>query len=308
MVTGSSGFVGKHLVGNLNMHNFYQVVCAGRTHSKTSGGFLLFDLDSDFELASDLTTVDVVVHCAARVHIMSDKVCNPLEEYRRVNAKSTIRLARQAADAGVKRFIFLSSIKVNGEQTLKDKPFTPHVSSPPLDPYGLSKFEAEQELMAIAKETGMEVVVIRPPLVYGPGVKANFAAMMNLVSKGLPLPLGGINNRRSLVYIGNLVDLIVTCLSHPKAVNKVFLVSDDQDVSTSDLLRLMARAMNKPCRLLSVPEGWLLRLTNLIGKPGIGERLCSSLQVDISQTKTCLEWQPPYTLDDALNRTVNKAS
>ncbi|MCG7587626.1 SDR family oxidoreductase [Photobacterium sp. OFAV2-7] len=306
LITGSNGFVGRHLSKCL-INSSYDVVDAGRTQPKTKNNFLLLDLDSNFDITSELASIDVVVHCAARVHVMDDNAKDPLVEYRRINKDATLTLAQQAAKAGVKRFVFLSTIKVNGEYTNEGNPFTPQVSSPPLDPYGLSKYEAEQGLIVIAKETGMEVVIIRPPLVYGPGVKANFAAMMNLVSKGLPLPMGSINNSRSLVYIGNLTDLIVTCLSHPKAANQVFLVSDDQDVSTSDLLRLMAKAMNKPCRLLPIPEKWLRSLTTLIGKPGIGERLCGSLQVDISQTKTCLGWQPPYTLGDALNRTVNKA-
>lgn len=308
LITGGNGFVGKYLADWLKSYGSYQVMCAARSHQRTGSNFLYLDLESDFELVSDLAGVDVLVHCAARVHVMNDAASDQLTEYRRVNTEATLRLAKQAAKAGVKRFVFLSTIKVNGEQTPEGKPFTADISSPPSDPYGLSKYEAEQGLMAIAKDSGMEVVIIRPPLVYGPGVKANFAAMINLVSKGLPLPLGSINNRRSFVYIGNLVDLIVTCLSHQQAANQAFLVSDDHDVSTPDLLRLIAKAMGKPSRLIPVPELWLLRLTTVIGKPGIGERLCGSLQVDITKTKTCLGWQPPYTLDDALNRTVNKAS
>lgn len=307
LITGANGFVGRHLENYVKAHSPYSVVCASR-QPKGAKAHITLDLDTDFYITPQLVDVDAVVHCAARVHLMQDEASDPLAEYRRVNTQGTLNLARQAADAGVKRFIFLSTIKVNGEQSFEGKPFVPQISSPPSDPYGLSKYEAEQGLMAIAKETGMEVVIIRPPLVYGSGVKANFASMIKLVSMGLPLPLGGIDNRRSLVYIGNLVDLIVTCLSHPNASNQVFLVSDDEDVSTSDLLRLIAKAMGKSSRLLPIPARWIRSLTRCIGKPGVGERLCSSLQVDISQTKSCLGWQPPYTLGDALHLTVKKAS
>jgi len=304
LITGGNGFVGQNLDCFFQKHSQHSIVCAARSPQSTSSGFLSLDLDSDFNISAQLADVDVIVHCAARVHLMQDNASNPLAEYRRVNTTGTIELARQAADAGVRRFIFISTIKVNGESTPCDIPFQAAVARPPEDPYALSKYEAEQGLLALAKESGMEVVIIRPPLVYGLGVKANFNSMMNCVKKGLPLPLGAIENRRSLVYVGNLVDLIVTCLDHPGAVNRTLLVSDDEDVSTTQLLKKIADAMGRKSRLLPIPSKYLLLLTKVLGKAAVGERLCSSLHVDISETKSCLQWTPPYTLDEALKLTV----
>ena len=306
LITGSNGFVGQYLDNYLKVQNRYSIICASR-RPRSHKQSIVLDLASEFDVTPDLADIDVVVHCAARVHLMQDDASDPLAEYRRVNTQGTLKLARQAADAGVKRFIFLSTIKVNGEASEIDRPFTPELARAPLDPYGLSKYEAEQGLLELAQETGMEVVIIRPPLVYGPGVKANFASMMSIVSKGIPLPFGAIHNQRSMVYVGNLASLIELCLTHPEAADRVFLVSDDEDVSTTSLLKAMAAAMNRPSRLLPVPEKWLLAITKWLGKPGIGERLCGSLQVDISETKSCLGWRPPYRLGDALKQTVQKA-
>lgn len=267
-------------------------------------GYHAVDIDSQTDWALHLQNVDVIVHCAARVHVMNDDEKDPLTVYRQVNTAATLHFAHEAAKAGVKRFIFLSSIKVNGEATDVGKAFTSHVGNAPTDPYGQSKYEAELGLLALAKDTGMEVVIIRPPLVYGPGVKANFAALLNLVRRGVPLPFGAIHNKRSLVYLDNLIDLILTCISHPKAANQIFLVSDDDDVSTTELLRKIAEAFGRSPLLLPVPSSWLMALTRCIGKPSIGERLCGNLQVDIEPTKTCLDWRPPYNLATALERTV----
>ncbi len=240
------------------------------------------------------------------VHVMNDSSSNPLEDFREVNTHGTLNLAQQAADAGVKRFIFISSIKVNGESTELGLPFKSDDHFIPTDPYGLSKYEAEVGLRKIAEKTGMEVVIIRPPLVYGPGVKANFAAMMKWVNKGLPLPFGGIkNNKRSLVSVDNLVDLIITCIDHPKAVNQTFLVSDDEDLSTSQLLSNMASALNVPNRLLPIPASWLSLVAKLLGKPAIAQRLCGSLQVDISKTKKLLNWRPPYSTAECMKKTAD---
>ncbi|MGF1872913.1 UDP-glucose 4-epimerase family protein [Photobacterium indicum] len=304
LITGVSGFVGAALASHLEQTNSFALLRTTRLETGTNK--LAIDFSDDFNVENELDSVEAIIHCAARVHLMEDDANNPLEAYRQVNTLGTLRLAQQAADAGVKRFIFLSSIKVNGESTQPEYLFTPNILSVPTDPYALSKYEAEVGLLKLAEDTGMDVVIIRPPLVYGQGVKANFASMMNVVRKGIPLPLGAINNARSLVYIDNLIDLIVTCISHPKAANQVFMVSDNQDVSTSELLRKIAKAMGKNSRLLPIPQSLLLLATRLLGKQAIGQRLCSSLQVDISKTKSMLNWQPPYTIDEALTITVKE--
>jgi len=236
---------------------------------------------------------------------MNEDAGDPLAEFRRVNVDGTLRLARQAAEAGVRRFVFVSSIKVNGEHSQPGHPFTADEIPAPGDPYGVSKCEAEAGLRALSQETGMEVVIIRPPLVYGPGVKANFLAMMRWLQRGVPLPLGGVTaNRRSLVFLDNLVDLIVTCIDHPAAANQTFLVSDDEDLSTAALLRRMAAALGRPARLVPVPAGLIVFGAKLIGRPGIAQRLCGSLQVDIGKTKAFLGWAPPISVDEGLRRTA----
>ncbi|MCG6202521.1 UDP-glucose 4-epimerase family protein [Psychromonas antarctica] len=307
LLTGSTGFMGKVLVQSLDKDRI-ELILAGRDGEKKSDCHYIyinsFDSDSQFDLRSH--KCDVAIHCAARVHVMNDSSANPLEEFREVNTYGTLNLAQQAADAGVKRFIFISSIKVNGESTELGVPFKPDDTFMPTDPYGLSKYEAEVGLRRIATDTGMEVVIIRPPLVYGPGVKANFASMMKWVNKGLPLPLGGIkDNKRSLVSVDNLVDLITTCIDHPNAANQTFLVSDDEDVSTSQLLSNMAIALEAPNRLLPVPSSWFTFAARLIGKPAISQRLCGSLQVDISKTKELLNWTPPYSAAECMKKTAD---
>lgn len=244
----------------------------------------------------------VVLHCAARVHVMADKSKNPIEEYRRTNVLGTLNLAQQAAGAGVRRFVFISSIKVNGEATALGRPFFADDIAAPLDPYGISKMEAEQGLRDIATTTGMEVVIIRPPLVYGPGVKANFQSLMRWLARGVPLPLGSINNWRSLVALDNLVDLVTTCISHPAAANQTFLVSDDEDLSTTQLLQRMGQAIGRPARLIPVPPSLLKVGARLVGKPELAQRLCGSLQVDISKTRQLLGWNPPISVDEGLHR------
>ena len=260
------------------------------------------DLDKPIDWSSVISGQDVVVHTAARAHIMKDECADPLSVYRAVNSAGTLNLASQAAAAGVKRFIFISSIKVNGEQTVTGQPFSWHDRPSPDDFYGTSKHEAEQGLRALASETGMEVVIIRPPLVYGPGVKGNFASMIKLVGKGLPLPLGAVHNKRSLVALDNLVDLIVTCIDHPGAANETFLVSDGEDLSTTQLLQGVAEAMGKPSRLIPVPVSLLQFGATLLGKKAVAQRLLGSLQVDISHTQKCLNWTPPLTVKQGLQR------
>ncbi|HGF7147559.1 TPA: UDP-glucose 4-epimerase family protein [Vibrio cholerae] len=307
LLTGSTGFVGTNLVKSLTLKSDYIVKSAVR-HAVNQDDGLLFEVgdinaSTDFELPLKNTTV--VVHCAARAHVMDDKEAEPLTLYREVNTAGTVNLAKQAIDSGVKRFIFISSIKVNGEGTLVGCPFKTEDNHAPEDDYGLSKSEAEKQLVALAKDSSMEVVIIRPTIVYGPGVKANFASLMRLVSKGIPLPFGSITqNKRSLVSINNLVDLIVTCIDHPKAANQVFLVSDDHDVSTAEMVRELAIALDKPTWQLPVPI-WCYKLFGkLFGKSDIVDRLTGTLQVDISHTKETLGWKPPQTLQEGFKQTA----
>ncbi len=235
---------------------------------------------------------------------MDDQAKDPLAEFRAVNVAGTLNLARQAVSAGVKRFVFISSIKVNGEGTASGKPYTADDTPMPVDPYGISKLEAEQGLQALSQETGMEVVIIRPVLVYGPGVKANFRSMMSWLRKGIPLPLGATGNKRSLVAVDNLVDLIATCIDHPAAANQTFLVSDGEDLSTTQLLQRMGKALGRPARLLPVPASLLQAGAAMLGKRAIAQRLCGSLQVDIGKTRELLGWAPPVSVDDALRKTA----
>ncbi|WP_407363169.1 NAD-dependent epimerase/dehydratase family protein [Pseudomonas luteola] len=264
-----------------------------------------FKISDDFssELAI-LSDIDVVVHCAARVHVMDDKELDPLAAYRQTNVIDTLALARNAAIAGVKRFIFLSTIKVNGDSTAGRRPFSSQDISAPNDPYGLSKYEAECALQNLSRATGMEVVIIRPVLVYGPGVKANFLNVMSLLYRRVPLPLGSVHNKRSFVAIENLVNLIICCMDHPAAANEVFFASDDDDISTSDLLRRLGGFLGRPARLLPVPVFLLEKGAHMLGKQAFAQRLFGSLQVDISRTRDLLQWSPVVTLDEALKQTA----
>ncbi len=260
-------------------------------------------LSSDTDWTAALRNVEQVVHLASRVHVMNDKSSDSLAEFRRVNVEGTSALASQAAAEGVKRFVFLSSVKVNGEFTEAGHPFTADDVPAPEDPYGVSKHEAEQLLRQISAETGMEVVIIRPPLVYGRGVKANFAAMMRWLARGFPLPLAAVTqNRRSLVALDNLVDVIVTCLNHLAAANQTFLVSDGEDLSTAELLKRMGSAMGHPARLFYVPPAMLKLGATVLSKRGIHQRLCGSLKLDINKTRQLLGWTPLVSVDEGLLR------
>jgi len=300
LITGYSGFVGQALVSALRDDSIHLVGRKPQPH--LTHPFFEKQLTADEDYTDSLKGVTVVIHAAARVHVMEDNTADPLAAYRAVNVDGTLNLAKQAAASGVKRFIFISSIKVNGEGTLPDRPYTPFDQSNASDPYGISKAEAEQALKVLADETGMQLVVIRPPLVYGAGVKANFAAMLKLAKKNLPLPLGAINNFRSMVALDNLVDLIITCINHPKAANQTFLVSDDHDVSTTELLKLMVKACGKKPLLIPVPMSWFRLVGKLTGKQAIVDRLCGNLQVDISHTKQTLGWKPPITVEEGVAR------
>lgn len=302
LVTGASGFVGKALCRLLVESNMS--IKAVVRNSDSTGGVVVIPIgeicgETDWQDA--LVGVDCVVHLAARVHVMNETEADPLVAFRRVNTLGTEKLARDAANAGVKRLIYLSSIKVNGEETT-DTPFNEQVAQPPVDPYGLSKWEAENSLRQISAETGMEVVIIRPPLVYGPGVKGNFLTLLKLVSKGLPLPLARVKNQRSLVSLGNLIDLIRECIVNPQAVGETFLVSDGKDLSTSELIRVIAAGEGKSPRLMPVPL-WLLNAgAIMLGKKAIATRLLGSLQVDISKAHRILGWVPPYSAENEIRK------
>lgn len=305
LVTGATGVVGGAVLARLRGIPGMHPVAAVR-HGKAGAidgtAVTVGDLSAQTDWSSALVDIDVVVHAAARVHVMNDTVGDPLNEFRRVNVQGTLQLARQAAQCGVRRLVFISSIKANGEMTTAGRPFTADDVLSPADAYGVSKMEAEHGLRQIAAETGLEVVIVRPPLVYGPGVKANFEAMMRWLARGVPLPLGAIHNCRSLVAIDNLVDLIVTCLTHPAAANQAFLVSDGEDLSTTQLLRRMSVALGKPSHLIPVPVFLLKVGAVLLGKPDIAQRLCGSLQVDITKTQSLLGWVPPSTVDEGLKK------
>lgn len=306
LVTGASGFVGKFLCADLSEHR-HSVVAALRSADTQLEGVervIIGTIDRTTNWTAALQNIDVVIHLAARVHVMHEAAADPLKEFRAVNVDGTLHLALQAAEAGVKRFIFISSVKVNGEHTKIGMPFTEEHAAHPQDAYGLSKLEAEQGLFLIAQQTGMEVVVIRPPLVYGAGVKANFASMMRVVKRGIPLPFGSIHNKRSFVYVGNLVSLILRCIEHPAAANQVFLVSDDHDLSTTELLRACAVALGVKPRLLPVPQSLIEIGATLLGKRDAAQRLCGNLQVDITKAHTLLGWTPPISVADGLKATA----
>jgi nucleoside-diphosphate-sugar epimerase len=306
MLTGANGFVGRAVLCQL-VNSGYKVRPVVRSHLLKSPCQVLPQVIADFESDNDLSAamdgVKQIIHLAARVHVMDDQPLH-INYYRQVNVTGTLNLARQAARAGVCRFIFVSSVKVNGEVTLPGRAFRADDKPAPLDLYGFSKMEAERGLREIEAQTGMEVVVVRPPLVYGPGVKANFASMMRWVGRGIPLPLGSIHNSRSMVALDNLADFLVTCVGHPKAAGQNFLISDGEDVSTSELLRRTAMAMEKKILLLPVPSPLLTFSALLLGKRKVAKRLCSSLQVDIEKNRQLLGWTPSITLDEGLKKTV----
>ena len=306
LVTGASGFVGSALCAYLIAKGHAVRGAVRRTSDKPLPGVdvrVVSDLSADTNWSEALAGINVVVHCAARVHIMNEASVDPLAAFRETNVKGTACLVKQVVDKGVRRFVYISSVKVNGEVT-EGNPFRADDTPAPKDSYGISKWEAEQALRGIADETNLEIVIIRPPLIYGPGVSANFLRLMQGVMLGVPLPLGAINNSRSLVALENLVDLIETCLDHPEAVDQTFLVSDGEDLSLKSLLQRTAVALGKSVRLIPIPVSVLGVMLRLLGRADFAQRLCGSLQVDISKTRDCLGWSPPVSVDDALRKTA----
>ncbi len=319
LVTGATGFVAAGVIARLAVDARYHVRAAVRFDSarfppevETA---VIGELGPDTPWQHTLEGVDAVIHLGARVHVMRDSVTDPLAEFRRVNVAGTLSLARAAAVAGVKRFVFLSSVKVHGEgcyvstgqrssDWVSQFPYTETDTLAPRDAYGVSKLEAETGLRRIASETDMAVVIIRSPLVYGPGVKANFLSMIRWLYKGVPLPMGAVHNKRSLVALANLVDLIVVCLDHPAAANQIFLVSDNEDLSTTELLNRMSVALGVHARLFPVPVWFLKSGAALIGRRAMAERLLGTLQVDSSKVREVLHWQPPVSVDEALRQTA----
>lgn len=308
LVTGGSGFLGSALCTVLSREMLVRrVVRVGSADKELTGTETVRgDLSSDFDWSEALSGVSSVVHCAARVHVMRDIADNPLNEFRAVNVVGTMNLARQAAGAGVKRFVFISSIGVNGGET-HVVPFSASDATAPHTPYAVSKQEAEVALRQLAKDSGMEVVIIRPPLIYGPDAPGNFASLVKLMASGIPVPLASVTaNRRSFVYLGNLLSLIQTCLAHPAAANNTFLVSDGEDLSTAALLRRLAAAMGVPARLVPFPVSLLRLGAKLLGRSDTVQSLCGSLEVDISKTRELLGWTPPFSVDEGLFYTADK--
>jgi nucleoside-diphosphate-sugar epimerase len=304
VVTGGNGFIGRRLCAELAARGRPVRAAVRELREPHPQAFPVGDIHADTDWEAALAGAEAVVHCAARVHVMQDSAADPLTAFRAVNLEGTRRLAEVAAEVGVRRLVFLSSIKVNGEATAPGSPFRASDSPRPSDAYAVSKWEAEQALHGIAARTGLEVVVVRPPLVYGPGVRANFERLMRLVARGAPIPLGSVDNRRSMVALDNLVDLLIHCVDHPAAAAQTFLVSDRRDLSTPEWIRMLAAAMGRPARLLPVPPALLRLGGRLTGRGAEVERLIDSLQLDIEPTCETLDWSPPVSVEEGLSRTV----
>lgn len=305
LVTGASGFVGQPLCAALHATGWLVRAVSRSNRSSIPGveHLALGNIDENTDWFPALQGVTHIVHLAARVHVMQETAEDPLQVFRKANVAGTLNLARQAAQAGVKRFVFVSSVKVNGEETFS-RPFSELDAPNPLDAYGVSKMEAEKQLLALAKETGLEVVIVRPPLVYGADVKGNFAQMLRVLHRRIPLPLASVQNVRSLVYVENLVDALILCATHPKADGQTYLVSDGEDISTPELLSRLSQAMGFPARLFSFPVWGLGLVAKLFGKGEQVRRLTGSLQIDSSKIRRELGWSPPFTLQQGLQKTA----
>ena len=306
LITGANGFVGSNLIlslaqiTDLNIYATSSAKFVNNTKAKKI--FTQYELLKNTDWSDPIKNIDCIVHCAARVHVMNDLNIDPLNEYRKINVEGTVNLAKQAKKNGIKRFIFISSIKVNGEKTDQGNLFFNNDDPKPEDPYAISKMEAESKLLELAKNSTMEVVIIRPCLVYGSGMKGNFRSLFKLVKLRIPLPFKTINNKRSFIAIDNLIDLIKVCITHKNAKNKIFLASDDNDISTKRMLQLIAKSLKIKLVLFALPISLIRFGSKLIGKSGIAQRLTESLQVDISETKEILGWTPVVTTEEALKK------
>jgi len=308
LITGATGFVGKPLLVEV-YDSGHEVIAAARECTQIFPEkieqFKITDLSQEIDWGNALQGVDVVIHVAARAHVMNDDAIDPLAEFRKVNTFATLCLARQATEAGVTRFVFISSIGVNGNKNTQ--PFTESDIPNPQEPYAVSKYDAEEELLALAKITEMEVIIIRPPLVYGPNAPGNFGSLMKWMNKGVPLPFGAVHNKRSLVALDNLVSFIVHCADYtktPQAANQIFLISDGEDVSTTELLQKVAKAFGEKSLLLPVPVSLMTFVAKLLGKQSVTDRLFGSLQVDSSKARELLGWKPVITMDEQLKKTA----
>ena len=301
LVTGAGGFVGTAVVSEL----FEQGIShRAVTRAPREGCFGIGNISPRTDWTAALDGIDAIIHLASRAHVMNETVADPVAHLRAVNVDSTLNLARQAVKAGVKRFVFISSIKVNGEATQPGRPFTAEDTPDPQNPYAQSKLDAEQGLFALSKESGLEVTVIRPPLVYGPGVKANFATMMDWVNRGIPLPFGYVNNKRSFIFVGNLADLIILATIHPNAAGQVFLVSDGEDISTTELFRKIAQALGRRSWMMPLPASLVTLAATAIGQSAVASRLTDSLQVDVTKTMALLGWVPRKSVSEGLRQTA----
>jgi len=302
LVSGAGGFVGRAMCTTLLAAGYRLYGTTRNEGADLLPGVIKVVWHGGAKGLEAVSQIDAVVHLAARVHGMRDTAADPLAVFRVTNVEMTRRLALWAVNQGVKRFVFMSSIKVNGEATESGKTFSAEDEPAPEDAYALSKLEAEQALRAECSVAGTEYVVIRPPLVYGPGVQGNFASMVRWVKRGIPLPLGAVSNRRSLVALDNLISFTITCLEHPAAANQVFLVSDEEAVSTTEMLRKIALAYSVAPRLLGVPKEWLLRAARLLGKSSVVDRLLGSLEVNDAKAREMLGWRPVVTMDEQLKK------
>jgi len=306
LVTGASGFVGAPLCSELVLRG-YKVTAFTRDLRNQLDNVdyhMIEDIGADANWGRALDKVDVLVHLAARVHVMHEVAANPLQLFLDINLHATVHLAKAAAAAGVERFVYVSSAKVNGEFT-QNQPFSEQDAANPQDAYAVSKWAAEKALLEIEKETGMQVVILRPPLIYGPNVKANFASLIKLVDKGVPLPLASINNKRSLIYLGNFVDAIITCVQHPKAAGNTYLVSDGEDISTPQLIKKIAHSLKRPNRLFNFPLPIMNLTAKLTGKSSTLQRITQSLAIDSSKIHQELNWHPTFTIEQGLKETAD---
>lgn len=301
LVTGGNGFLGRNLYEEIQRQGQYQIKAAIRREcEEILDSVVISDINAVTDWSAGVADVDIVIHTAARAHILDEAAVDPVVEFRMVNVEGTLNLARQAAEAGAKRFVFISSIGVNGN--INSAPFTEEDIPCPVGAYALSKWEAEQGLWRLTEEFGMEVVIIRPPLIYGVNAPGNFRRLVSWVNRGVPLPLGDVRNKRTLVGLDNLVDLIIVCMGHPAAANQLFLAGDGSDVSTSELLKGIAKAFGKPSRLFSLPEKLLCVIAKLLGKAATAKQVLGSLQVDIQKSRQMLNWEPPLSVGEGLKR------